>query len=137
MDRVLRMKRVYDPPAGDDGHRVLVDRLWPRGLAKEAARVDEWPKEVTPSTELRKWYHEDPDGRRDEFTRRYLHELDGPDQQAGLARLWAALGRGPVTLLTSAKDVAHSHVPVLVSVLEGKPGSGGHGGRPHGGGPKS
>ncbi|MBV1853955.1 DUF488 domain-containing protein [Catellatospora tritici] len=111
---------MYDPPAADDGRRILVDRLWPRGLTKEAARVDEWLKDVTPSNELRKWFHEDPDGRRAEFTERYLRELDGPAQRAGLDLLRAELREGPVTLLTSAKDVAHSHVPVLVSALEGK-----------------
>ncbi|MDI1460604.1 DUF488 family protein [Catellatospora sp. KI3] len=114
---MLRTKRVYDPPAADDGLRVLVDRLWPRGLAKEAAHVDEWLKDVTPSTELRQWYHADPEARRAEFADRYRRELDGPAQQAALGTLRGRLRAGPVTLLTSAKDVAHSHVPVLVSML--------------------
>jgi len=111
------MKRVYDPPAEDDGRRILVDRLWPRGVSKEAARVDEWFKDVTPSNELRKWYHEEPAARRAEFADRYLSELDGPEQHAALERLRAEVASGPVTLLTSAKDVEHSHVPVLVRKL--------------------
>jgi len=112
------MKRVYEPLDPDDGRRVLVDRLWPRGITKEAAHVDEWLKDLTPSTELRKWYHEDPPGRRDEFAERYLHEMDGPEQRAALDRLRAIIKAGPATLLTSAKDVEHSHVPVLARKLQ-------------------
>ena len=111
---MLRMKRVYEPPEDGDGWRVLVDRLWPRGIAKEAAHVDEWLKDVTPSDELRKWYHEDMAGRDAEFADRYLAELDGPEQQAALEHLRTRAKAGPVTLVTSAKDVEHSHVPVLV-----------------------
>ena len=107
------MKRVYDPPSDGDGRRVLVDRLWPRGITKDAARIDEWLKDVTPSNDLRKWYHADPEGRRAEFADRYLAELAGPSQQAALKRLRAMAKEGPVTLVTSAKDVEHSHVPVL------------------------
>jgi uncharacterized protein YeaO (DUF488 family) len=113
------MKRVYDPPSPEDGHRVLVDRLWPRGITKDAARVDEWLKDATPSNELRKWYHKDPEGRHAEFVDRYLRELDDPEQRAALDRLRSAAQAGPVTLLTSAKDVEHSHVPVLLSRLSG------------------
>jgi uncharacterized protein YeaO (DUF488 family) len=111
------MKRIYEPPDGDDGWRVLVDRLWPRGIAKEAARIDEWLKEITPSNELRKWYHEDMAAREAEFADRYLSELDGPEQHAALARLRERVEAGPVTLVTSAKDLDHSHVPVLVRKL--------------------
>jgi uncharacterized protein YeaO (DUF488 family) len=111
------MKRIYDPASDDDGRRVLVDRLWPRGISKESAGVDEWLKDVTPSNELRKWYHEDPPQRRAEFERRYRHELDGPTQQEALRRLREMMKQGPVTLLTSAKDLPHSHVAVLVKLL--------------------
>lgn len=111
------MKRVYDPAGPDDGWRVLVDRLWPRGIAKESARIDEWPKEITPSTELRKWYHEDAANREDEFAERYRAELDDPEKKALLKELRARVKAGPVTLVTSAKDVEHSHVPVLAKRL--------------------
>ncbi len=74
----VRVRRVYDPPEQEDGVRVLVDRLWPRGLSKDAARVDEWPKELTPSTELRRWYHAG-EGSYDEFAVRYEAELAEPE----------------------------------------------------------
>lgn len=82
----VNVRRVYEPPEPDDGVRVLVDRLWPRGLSKEAARVDEWPKVLTPSTELRRWYHaqEDPSDTFEEFRRRYEAELAAP----GAAEPW-------------------------------------------------
>ncbi|MEV0521141.1 DUF488 family protein, partial [Nonomuraea sp. NPDC050405] len=81
----VRMRRVYEEPAGDDGTRVLVDRVWPRGLSKAAARLDEWCKQVAPSTELRRWYGHDPD-RFAEFTRRYLAELEEPERARGRGR---------------------------------------------------
>ncbi|NUR70955.1 MAG: DUF488 family protein [Hamadaea sp.] len=111
------MKRIYDPPGDDDGKRVLADRLWPRGISKDEADIDEWLKDVTPSTELRKWYHEDPQARHAEFVRRYEQEPRGSAEQAALTQLrqWAAAG--PVTLLTSAKDLEHSHLAVLTHVL--------------------
>ncbi|NUT37760.1 MAG: DUF488 family protein [Hamadaea sp.] len=108
------VKRAYDPPDPGDGTRVLVDRLWPRGLTKDRARIDEWLKDLTPSNELRQWYHEDPAGRGKEFDRRYRAELKGEAQSAAVDRLKELAGEGPVTLVTSAKDVEHSHVPVLV-----------------------
>ena len=74
----VQIRRVYDPPQPDDGRRVLVDRLWPRGLSKERARLDDWCREIAPSTELRKWYDHDPD-RYVEFARRYRAELDDPE----------------------------------------------------------
>lgn len=114
---MLRMKRVYEPPDDADGYRVLVDRLWPRGIAKEAARIDEWPKAVTPSNDLRKWYHEDMASREDEFAARYLAELSGEEPRAVLKALRAKVKAGPVTLVTSAKDLEHSHVPVLMRRL--------------------
>jgi uncharacterized protein YeaO (DUF488 family) len=114
---MLKMKRIYEPAEPADGWRVLVDRLWPRGIAKESARIDEWPKDITPSTELRKWYHEDVAAREAEFEERYLAELDDPEKKAALKELRAKVKAGPVTLVTSAKDVDHSHVPVLARRL--------------------
>ncbi|MFF4183334.1 DUF488 domain-containing protein [Streptomyces sp. NPDC001691] len=120
-ERTMRVRRVYDPPEKADGVRVLVDRLWPRGLSKEHAVVDEWPKELTPSTELRRWYHEDR-GRYADFTKRYEAELAGPDQTRALERLRDLVEDGTVTLVTAVKDIEHSHVPTLVSVVErGRP----------------
>lgn len=113
-----RVARVYDPPGPDDGLRVLVDRLWPRGISKEKAAVDVWAKEVAPSTELRKWFHADQDARAAEFAERYAAELDGDEQLAGLARLRAATADGNVTLLTAVKDPAHSYLSVLIARLK-------------------
>lgn len=112
-----RVKRVYDEPEAGDGRRVLVDRLWPRGVSKEAAHIDEWAKEVTPSTDLRKWYHADPQTRRAEFERKYRSELAADDAREGLARLREAAAAGPLTLITATKDPEHSHVPVLLAEL--------------------
>lgn len=114
----FRIKRAYDPPEPDDGYRVLVDRLWPRGVAKTEARIDEWPREVTPSADLRRWFHQDPESRRAEFTERYRDELAAPAARETLDRLRGlARDRPPVTLVTAVKDPAHSHVPVLVAQL--------------------
>ncbi|MEV4416899.1 DUF488 family protein [Catellatospora sp. NPDC049609] len=113
----LRMRRVYDEPSPDDGRRVLVDRLWPRGLAKEQAKVDDWPKDLTPSSELRRWYHEAPDERHAEFVTRYEAELAAPAAQQALHGLRAAVRQGPVTLLTAVKEIPHSHVEVLARHL--------------------
>ncbi|MFF4586475.1 DUF488 domain-containing protein [Streptomyces sp. NPDC001388] len=113
----VRVRRVYDPPEPEDGVRVLVDRLWPRGLAREAARIDEWPKAVTPSTELRKWYHAG-EGSYDEFARRYEAELAAPEAAELLDRLRASVREGPVTLLTAAKTPQESHAAVLLGLLD-------------------
>ncbi|WP_330330661.1 DUF488 family protein [Streptomyces sp. NBC_00536] len=114
---VVRVRRVYDPPdPAADGVRVLVDRLWPRGLAKAVAAVDLWPKEVTPSAELRKWFHGGGGGF-EEFRERYEAELAGPDAVAGLERLRGLVGAGPVTLLTAVKDPASSHAAILAALL--------------------
>ncbi|GAB4057447.1 DUF488 family protein [Catellatospora paridis] len=114
------MRRVYDPPSPEDGLRVLVDRLWPRGLAKERAEIASWPKDLTPSNELRRWYHEAPDARHEEFVARYDAELDDPAAQQALAELRQALHRGPVTLLTAVKELPGSHVDVLARHLTAK-----------------
>lgn len=116
----IRVRRVYDEPSTADGMRVLVDRIWPRGLAKAAARVDEWAKDVAPSTELRKWYGHEP-GRFGEFRRRYAAELDRPASRAALQRLRSRMANGPLTLLTATKDVGHSQAVVLADLLRGTP----------------
>jgi uncharacterized protein YeaO (DUF488 family) len=110
------VRRVYDPPAPDDGARVLVDRIWPRGLRKDAAHLDEWAKDAAPSTELRRWYGHDP-AKFAEFRQRYLNELSGRPQRAELARLRALASARPVTLLTATRDVEHSQAAVLAEVL--------------------
>ncbi|KOU38437.1 DUF488 domain-containing protein [Streptomyces sp. WM6378] len=119
--RTMRVRRVYDPPEDGDGVRVLVDRLWPRGLSKERAAVDEWPKELTPSTELRRWYHEDRT-RYPEFQKRYEAELAEPEPVQALDRLRDLAEGRAVTLVTAVKDIDHSHVPTLVAALKrGRP----------------
>ncbi|MEU6878457.1 DUF488 family protein [Streptomyces sp. NPDC046712] len=112
----VRVRRIYEPPSPDDGVRVLVDRLWPRGLAKTDARVDEWPKALTPSTELRRWYH-GQEGAYEEFCRRYEDELAEPAAAEALDRLRALAAEGTVTLLTAAKDPSVSHTSVLERAL--------------------
>ena len=112
----IRVRRVYDPPSPEDGARVLVDRIWPRGLRKDAARLDEWAKDAAPSTELRKWYGHDP-AKWDEFRRRYLDELSGSAQRKELGRLRALAAARPVTLLTAPRAVQISQAEVLAQVL--------------------
>lgn len=114
----VRVRRIYEPPEPDDGLRVLVDRLWPRGLAKEAAHVDEWPKAVTPSTELRRWYHGE-EGSYEEFRRRYEAELDAPEAAELLDGLRKSARKGRVTLLTASKTPDESHARVLAELLNG------------------
>jgi uncharacterized protein YeaO (DUF488 family) len=110
----IRLKRAYDPPSADDGERVLVDRLWPRGLRKSAAAIDRWLKEIAPSTELRRWFGHDP-GRWSEFRRRYRTELSG---HADLVSELQALARKkPVTLIYAARDERHNEAVVLRDVL--------------------
>ncbi len=112
----IRIRRVYDAPSPDDGARVLVDRVWPRGLRKDAARLDEWAKDVAPSTELRTWYHHDP-GKFEEFRRRYAAELTGPEQREALGRLRTRAAGGPVTLLTATRELDLSQAAVLADLL--------------------
>jgi uncharacterized protein YeaO (DUF488 family) len=113
-----RVKRAYDAPAEADGKRVLVDRLWPRGVGKEAAALDGWAKDATPSDELRRWYHENRD-EYDVFVERYEAELEGEAQRRAVEEVRALRAEHIVTLVTAAKDVERSHVPVLVRHLEG------------------
>jgi uncharacterized protein YeaO (DUF488 family) len=113
----IRLRRVYEEPAGSDGCRVLVDRIWPRGLRKDAARLDEWAKDVAPSTELRTWYGHDP-AKFSEFRERYHAELAEPGPQAALERLRGLTAAGPVTLLTATRDISHSQAAVLAELLQ-------------------
>ena len=115
----VNVRRVHEPSEPDDGTRVLVDRLWPRGLSKEAARVDEWPKALTPSTELRRWYHaqEDPSDAFEEFRRRDAAELAAPEAAGPLEALRALARKGPVTLVTAIRSPARSHASVLAELL--------------------
>jgi uncharacterized protein YeaO (DUF488 family) len=115
----LMLRRVYDDPSPDDGVRVLVDRVWPRGVTKGAAHLDEWCKEVAPSPALRRWYGHRPE-RFSEFRRRYLAELAEPASAAAVDRLTQMLEAGPVTLLTASRDVEHSQAAVLAQLLRGR-----------------
>lgn len=112
----IRLRRVYDEPEPADGARVLVDKLWPRGVSKQAAQLQEWARDVAPSDELRRWYGHDP-GKFDEFRSRYLAELGQPEPRAAVARLRALAAGGPVTLLTATKDVQYSQAVVLADHL--------------------
>jgi uncharacterized protein YeaO (DUF488 family) len=121
----IRVRRVYDEPSPADGARVLVDRLWPRGLSKDAARLDEWAKDVAPSAELRTWYGHDP-AKFAEFRRRYAAELDEPKAREALTRLRALTADRPVTLLTATKELDISQAAVLAGLLRDiEPPSGG------------
>jgi uncharacterized protein YeaO (DUF488 family) len=111
------MARVYDDAVPEDGTRVLVDRLWPRGFRKDDARVGTWLKGVAPSTELRRWYSHEM-ARYDDFVARYTAELAAPEAAAALDELRALADQGVVTLVTSARDLEDSHVGVLAGLLQ-------------------
>ncbi len=112
---MLKIKRIYDQPSASDGTRVLVDRLWPRGLTKEKARLDDWMKEIAPSDELRKWFGHDEE-KWQEFKRRYKSELETKTDL--IQKLKSASKKGTVTLLFSAKDEENNNAAVLKEVLE-------------------
>jgi uncharacterized protein YeaO (DUF488 family) len=116
MSNNIRIKRVYEPAAKDDGARVLVDRVWPRGVTKEKAALDLWLKDIAPSTALRKWFGHDP-ARWDEFRQRYGKELDGNTEP--VAQLKRMIAAGPVTLLYSAHDAEHNQAVALLEYLRG------------------
>ena len=116
----IRVRRVYDAPEPRDGSRVLVDRVWPRGLRKDAARLDDWAKDVAPSTELRKWYGHDP-AKFGEFRRRYTAELARPEAADALGRLRDLARQGPMTLLTATRDTDISQAAVLADLLREPP----------------
>jgi uncharacterized protein YeaO (DUF488 family) len=110
----VRLKRVYEPPAPTDGYRVLIDRLWPRGISRERAELDEWEHELSPSAELRRWFGHQPD-RFAEFRRRYIEELRA--QRPRLAELRRRARDGTLTLVYSARDTEHNDAVVLAEVL--------------------
>lgn len=114
---MLRVRRVYEPPDPADGYRVLVDRLWPRGLTKEAAHLDAWLRDLAPSDELRRWFAHDP-ARWPAFRERYRAELLASPHRAQLDELAHRARHGPVTLLYAARDAAHNNVVVLAEVLD-------------------
>jgi uncharacterized protein YeaO (DUF488 family) len=111
----VRIKRVYDTPSPDDGKRILIDRLWPRGLTKEKAKIDLWLKDIAPSAGLRKWFGHDPE-KWPEFQKRYRKELEANEGTVALLR--EELQHGPVTLVFGAKDEAHNDAVVLKAYLE-------------------
>jgi uncharacterized protein YeaO (DUF488 family) len=110
----IRLKRAYEKPTPEDGLRILVDRLWPRGLSKQKAGIDRWLKEIAPSTELRKWFAHDP-GRWKEFRQRYIAELEGHADELDEIRRLARTNR--VTLVYAARDEVHNEAVVLRDVL--------------------
>ena len=112
----IRVRRVYDAPESQDGARVLVDRIWPRGMRKEAARLDDCARDVAPSSVLRTWYRHDP-AKFDEFRRRYTAELAEPGPQAAVVRLRTLAAAGPVTLLTATRELSLSQAAVLAQLL--------------------
>lgn len=112
----VRLARVYTEPEPDEGRRVLVDRLWPRGLRKTDPRIGQWLPAVAPSTELRHWYDHKPE-RHDEFVARYTQELQSGEEAAAFDELRALVSDSPVTLVTATRDLELSHLPVLAKLL--------------------
>lgn len=110
----VRLKRAYEPPSGQDGKRILIDRLWPRGVSKDAAALDEWMKDIAPSTDLRKWFGHDP-ARWEEFRRRYAEEVHHNPELLGQLRSLAR--HGPITLVYSAHDEEHNDAVVLRDLI--------------------
>jgi uncharacterized protein YeaO (DUF488 family) len=115
MSARIWIRRAYDAPIRNDGYRVLVDRMWPRGVSKERARIDDWARDLAPSDELRRWFGHDP-ARWEEFQRRYRAELAHKNDE--LARLGGRVARGRVTLVYAARDQQHNNAVALQQVLE-------------------
>jgi uncharacterized protein YeaO (DUF488 family) len=112
----VRIKRIYDAPIPGDGYRVLIDRLWPRGVSRERARLDEWERELAPSDELRRWFNHDPE-RFAEFRSRYRAELEGHREQ--VAELRRRAESGPLTILYAARDRQNNDAVVLAELVRG------------------
>lgn len=113
----VQIKRAYEPPAHDDGYRVLVDRLWPRGVSRGDLAVEAWVKELAPSQELRRWFAHDP-ARWEEFRRRYREELEAPSQQELLRALARHAANGTLTLVYAARDDQRNNAVVLQESIE-------------------
>jgi uncharacterized protein YeaO (DUF488 family) len=113
----VRLKRAYEPPAPTDGYRVLIDRLWPRGVARANARLDEWARELAPSTELRRWFGHDP-ARFAEFRQRYVKELSAQEEK--LRELRGRARGATLTLVYGARDTEHNDAVVLAELLRGE-----------------
>jgi uncharacterized protein YeaO (DUF488 family) len=123
---VIRIKRAYDPPEATDGYRVLVDRVWPRGLSRESLQLHEWARHLGPSDQLRRWFGHDP-ARWEEFRQRYRRELASPELEADLRRLRDLARHQTVTLVYSARDEEHNQARVLAEFLAeflAEPGAG-------------
>ena len=116
MGNDVRYRRIYDDVSSEDGVRILVDRVWPRGIRKPDAHIDEWMRDVAPSTELRRWYGHDPD-RYVEFRRRYMAELREPARRQAAQRLRETASHDRMTLLTASRDLEHSQAAVLARWL--------------------
>ena len=115
----VAIKRVYEPKSRTDGMRVLVDRLWPRGVAKATAAIDEWLRDLAPSHELRRWFHARPDNWRD-FRKKYLKELSQPEAESSLLKLYKLVHkRKRLTLLYASKNETRNNAVVLKELLEG------------------
>ncbi len=112
----LNIKRVYDPPDPSDGVRILIDRLWPRGLSKDRAKIDEWFRDIAPSDRLRQWFGHKPE-RWEEFRKRYREELRKPERRALLQQIAALAQKGTVTVVFAAKDAEHCNARVIAEVL--------------------
>ena len=112
----ITIKRAYDPPAAADGQRILVDRLWPRGLKKDSVRIDAWLRDVAPSTKLRQWFGHDP-ARWKQFVMRYRRELRSPSAAEAIEQLRSAAKSGRLTLVYAAKDEVHNDAVVLRDFL--------------------
>lgn len=115
---MVKTKRIYDPASLDDGRRILIDRLWPRGIKKEEAKIDEWLRDIAPSAELRKWFSHDPE-KWQEFRKRYKRELK--DKSELVRTLRAKAKKGTITLLFASKDTEHVNATALKEVLDGSP----------------
>ena len=115
MEQIIQLKRAYDPESPDDGYRVYVDRLWPQGLSHATFHYDAWDKDIAPSTDLREWFHQDPEGRWPEFERRYQAELSVNPAFNALKQEIDGLPK--VTLLFSSRDRVHNNAEVVADML--------------------
>jgi uncharacterized protein YeaO (DUF488 family) len=118
---MIKLKRAYEDPEEDDGTRVLVDRIWPRGVSKERIRIDQRLSDIAPSTELRHWFNHEP-AKWDEFHRRYLAELDNPARQSELDALAKIARQGTLTLVYGARDTVRNQAVVLKELIEARMG---------------